>query len=142
MKTICISYQKIHERIKNYIRGGRKDTVSRKKSDSSSDPPKLRPALTPEARENQLISLAYDRAEEKLLNGTASSQLITHFLKLGSAKERLERDSLEQDIQLKKAKTESLKQNQTLEEVYKKAIIAMRDYSGNGSMGDEEYFDL
>lgn len=116
--------------------------MSRKKSDSSSDPPKLRPALTPEARENQLISLAYDRAEEKLLNGTASSQLITHFLKLGSAKERLERDSLEQDIQLKKAKTESLKQNQTLEEVYKKAIIAMRDYSGNGSMDDEEYFDL
>lgn len=112
--------------------------MSRKKTDSSSDIPKLRPALTPEARENQLISLAMDRAEEKLLNGTASSQLITHFLKLGSAKERLEQDNLKQDIELKKAKTESLKQNQTLEEIYKKAIIAMRDYSGNGSINDED----
>jgi hypothetical protein len=70
---------------------------------------KRRPALTLEARENQIISLAMDRAEEQIRNGTASSQVITHFLKLGSYKEKLERQKLEEENKLLRAKTESIK---------------------------------
>ena len=64
---------------------------------------KIRPALTPEARENQLIALAIDRAEQQLLDGTASSQVITHYLKLGSSRERLERERLENENKLIRA---------------------------------------
>ena len=67
-------------------------------TDSEKKP--LRPALTPEARENQLIQLAMDRAEEQLLKGTASSQVITHFLKLGSTREKLEQESLKKTMEL------------------------------------------
>ena len=62
---------------------------------SSNSSRERRPALTPEARENQLISLAVDLAEKQLQEGTASSQVITHYLKLGSTKEKIEKEILE-----------------------------------------------
>lgn len=91
---------------------------------------KKRPALTPEARENQMISLAIDLAEQQLLNGTASSQVITHYLKLGSTKERIEKEILEKQKDLIEAKTENLKAAQRIEELYSNALEAMRRYSG------------
>lgn len=91
-----------------------------------------RPALTPEARENQLIALAIDRAEQQLLDGTASSQVITHYLKLGSTKERLEREKLERENELLRAKAESIQSAQRIEELYKNALDAMRSYRGEG----------
>jgi len=91
---------------------------------------KLRPALTPEARENQLISLAIDAAEKQLVEGTASSQVIVHFLKLASAKERLEREKLEEENKLLKAKTEMLQSAKRVEELYANAINAMKRYQG------------
>ena len=97
---------------------------------------KIRPALTPEARENQLIALAIDRAEQQLLDGTASSQVITHYLKLGSTKDRLEREKLERENELLKAKTESIQSMQRIEELYKNALDAMRNYTYSG---DSEY---
>ena len=97
---------------------------------------KIRPALTPEARENQLIALAIDRAEQQLLDGTASSQVITHYLKLGSTKDRLEREKLERENELLKAKTESIQSIQRIEELYKNALDAMRNYTYSG---DSEY---
>lgn len=101
----------------------------------SANPPRRRPpATTPEAKENQLIALAYDQAEKELMNGKASSQVITHFLKLGSQKERKELLLLEQEIELKKAKTESIQSAKRIEELYNKAVRAMSDYSG----GDED----
>jgi hypothetical protein len=100
-----------------------------------------RPALTPEARENQMISLAVDLAEKQLLEGTASSQVITHFLKLATAKERLEREKLEQENKLLIAKTEALQSQKHIEELYANAISAMRNYSGMGGEPDEEYED-
>lgn len=104
---------------------------------NSSEPSKrIRPALTPEARENQLIALAIDRAEQQLLDGTASSQVITHFLKLGSTKERLEKEKLEQENSLLKAKTEAMQSAKRVEELYADALNAMRDYSGNGGSDD------
>ena len=101
----------------------------------------MRPALTPEARENQLIYLATDLAEKQLREGTASSQVITHYLKLGSTKEKLEREKLEEENKLLRAKTENLQSQKNVEEAYLKAINAMKRYSGNGDIDDgiDEY---
>lgn len=88
------------------------------------------PATTPEGRENQLIALAMDLAEKKLRDGTASSQEVTHFLKLASSKEKLEREKLELENELIKAKTESLQSQKNIEELYTNAIKAMQTYSG------------
>lgn len=97
---------------------------------------KLRPALTPEARENQLISLAVDLAEQQLREGTASSQVITHYLKLGSTREKLERERLEEENKLLKAKTENLQSMKRVEELYSEALKAMRNYGGQGDPND------
>ena len=102
-------------------------------SDSSK---KIRPALTPEARENQLIALAVDLVEQRLLDGTASSQETTHFLKLGSMKNRLEMEKLKEENKLLQAKTESIQSAKRVEELYTEAINAMRRYSGNGGSDD------
>ena len=93
---------------------------------------KIRPGINPEARENQLISLAVDLAEEQLRNGTASSQVITHFLKLGTSKAELEKEKLRQENELMKAKREAIKAGQDSGELYENAIKAMRVYSGHG----------
>ena len=103
-----------------------------KKSDASGPSKKIRPALTPEARENQLISLAVDLAEQQLRDGTASSQVITHYLKLGTTRERLEKELLEREVELKKAKTESIQSAERIEKLYSEAITAMRIYGGRG----------
>ena len=95
--------------------------------------PMSRPGLTPESRENQLISLAIDLAEKQLREGTASSQVISHFLKLGSTNNMLEKDQLTKQIALLTAKTEAIKSGKALEEIYTKALEAMKRYSGNNS---------
>lgn len=99
---------------------------------SSTSSRKMRPALTPEARENQLISLAVDLAEQQLREGTASSQVITHYLKLGSTKERLEKEKLEEENKLLRAKTENLQSMKRVEELYSEALNAMKNYAGQG----------
>lgn len=98
---------------------------------------KIRPAMTPEARENQMIALAVDLVEQRLLDGTASSQETTHFLKLGSMKNRLEMEKLEEENRLLRAKTASLESAKRSEELFAEAIKAMRRYSGQGSDDDE-----
>ena len=99
---------------------------------------KIRPALTPEARENQMISLAVDLAEKQLQEGTASSQVITHYLKLGSMRERLEREKLAEENKLLRARTKSIEEAADMKDLYEKAIKAMQRYSGNGD-DNEEY---
>ena len=101
-------------------------------TNSSKASKKIRPALTPEARENQMISLAVDLAEQQLRDGTASSQVITHFLKLATKKEQIEREILEKRKDLIIAKTESLQSAKKIEELYENAIAAMRSYGGHG----------
>lgn len=93
---------------------------------------KRRPALTPEAREGQLISLAVDLAEKQLQEGTASSQVITHYLKLGSMREKLERERLEEENKLLRAKAEAIRSAKRSEELMQEAIAAFRNYSGQG----------
>lgn len=95
------------------------------------------PATTPESRENQMIALAMDVVEERLRNGTASSQETTHFLKLGSIKEKRELALLEQELELKKAKTEAIQSAKRVEELYSKALKAMKSYTG-AEEGDDE----
>ena len=99
---------------------------------------KMTPALTPEARENQMISLAMDLAEKQLREGTASSQLITEFVKRGSTKARLEKEILAEQKELMAAKTENIKASQRVEELYLNALNAMRRYSGQGEINDDE----
>ena len=98
---------------------------------------RMRPALTPESRENQLISLAVDLAEKQLTDGSASSQVISHYLKLGSSKERIEKEILEKKKELIIAKTENLQSAQRIEELYENALNAMRNYNGQ-SMSDDD----
>lgn len=102
---------------------------------------KMAPALTPEARENQLIYLATELAEQQLRDGTASSQVITHFLKLGTTREKIEKEILEKQKELVEAKTKALKTAEATEELYTNAINAMRLYSGQKSTkeNDENY---
>ena len=110
-----------------------------KKTNSSNTDRKIRPALSPEARENQLISLAVDLVEQRLLDGTASSQETTHFLKLGSMKNQLEMEKLREENKLLQAKTESIQSAKRVEELYAEAINAMRRYSGNSNANADEY---
>lgn len=91
---------------------------------------KRAPALTTEARENELVSLAIDLAEKQLAEGTASSSVIVHYLKLGSTKERLEREKLQKENELLKAKTEALQSAKRVEELYSNALKAMKLYQG------------
>jgi hypothetical protein len=110
--------------------------VSRKDRDEPER--RRRPATTPEARENQLIALAVDLAEKQLLKGTASSQVISHYLKLGSTKEKLEKEILEKQKELITAKTEAIHSQKRVEELYKNALNAMRSYSGRGGPEDDD----
>lgn len=102
-------------------------------SNKQSNKRRLPPAMTPEARENRLVSLAMDLAEERLLDGTASNQLIVHYLKLGTTKEQMEKEMMEKQMRNLDAKTEAIESAKRVEELYEKAINAMRLYSGQKS---------
>ena len=93
-------------------------------------------ARNPQQRENELINLAMDVAEEKLRNGTASSQIITTFLNLASTKARLEIEKLRSDVKLSEAKVEALDTQKDIKELYEKALTAMKRYTG---ANDDEY---
>ena len=110
----------------------------KKPSTTSGNIKKIRPALTPEARENQLIALAVDLVEQRLQDGTASSQETTHFLKLGSMKNRLEMEKIKRENELLEAKVENLKSQAREEELFAKVIDAMRSYSGQGGEIEED----
>lgn len=101
---------------------------------------KLRPALSPEAEENQMIYLATDLAKKQLMEGTASSQVITHFLKLGTVKEKLELKKLEKENQLLEAKTKAIVDAADMKEIYAAAIKAMQRYGGHGESDDEDEY--
>lgn len=106
--------------------------------------PKARrpPATTPEGRENQVINLAIDLAEKQMLDGTASSQIITHYLKMGSSREMLEQERLRHENELTKVKIEMMAAAQRVEDLYALALNAMRSYSGQDPLELEgEYED-
>lgn len=100
---------------------------------------KKKPALTPEARENQCIAMAYNLVEKRLQNGTATAQEVVHFLKLGTAAAQLEKEKLKNENQLIQAKVDALQSSKHSELLYEEAIAAMKAYSGHAlSSSDEE----
>ena len=118
------------------------------KTQKSSDTPqskkpkgRLRPALTPEKRELQLIDLATDLAAQQLMDGTASSQVITHFLKLGTTRAQLEKEKLAKETELLKAKTAAIESQEKMETMYAAAIKAMKRYSGNMDDEEDDFFE-
>jgi hypothetical protein len=96
-----------------------------------------RPATSPEQRELEISSAAYDLAEEQITQGTASSQVITHFLKMGSTRERLEQQRIEHENELLQVKRQAIESQQRIEELYLDAIAAMRSYSGSGEQTED-----
>ena len=102
-----------------------------KRKPTSGTTRKSRPALTPEARENQLIAKAYDLVEQRLDDGTATSQETTHFLKLGSVKAKLELEKLRKETDLLVSKMEVLDSAKRMEELYSEALDAMKRYGGH-----------
>ena len=116
-----------------------------KVAESSQTLPPMRPALTPEARENQMISLAMDLAERRLRDGSASSQEVTHFLKIAANKEidAINKQLAQKELELKEAKRQAVESQAKIDELYSKALKAMQRYSGNGSdETDDEYQDI
>lgn len=102
----------------------------------------LRPALSPQAREQQIAAYAYDLAEQQIRDGTASSQVITYFLKAGSVEQQRRIEKLEEENKLLRAKTENLESAKHMDEMYEEAMKAMKRYSGSDAPSDEvEVYD-
>ena len=109
---------------------GRKAKESLQSGDDILKEGRSHPAATPEERENQMVSLAFDRAEQQLRDGTASSQVITHFLKLGTVKNEIELEKLRRENELLAAKTSAIESAENIEKLYANAIEAMQTYRG------------
>ena len=108
-------------------------TMAKVNAKSSKGSQKMRSAIDPENRENQMIALAVDLAEQQLRDGTASSQVITHFLKLGTTKAELEKEKLRRENEVLSAKAKSLQTDDEVKELYANVLSAMRDYAGQGN---------
>jgi hypothetical protein len=116
--------------------------ATRRQSDSEEPQRRGKPATTPEARENQLIAKAVDLVEKQLEEGTASAQVITHYLKLGSSREKLEQAKIALENEFLEVKREHLASAQRVEELYSEALNAMRAYAGHAPVEeDDEYED-
>jgi hypothetical protein len=113
----------------------------RRRSEAEVIPINRKPATTPEGRENELVSQAVDLAEQQIREGSASSQVITHFLKLGSTRERLEQQRLEHENELTRVKIEALESQKRVEELYMEALTAMRSYAGTVPDSDQDVED-
>lgn len=114
--------------------------MPRRRESSPEDlPSRLSPATTPDERESQMIDLADQLAERQMRDGTASSQVITHYLKLGSSRERLEQHKIALEHKLLEAKTELMVSQQRSEELFEKAIRAMSTYQGRSNNDEQEY---
>lgn len=107
-----------------------------KVTSSSGNHNPMRPALTPESQENQMIALAMNLVQQRLLDGTASSQETTHFLKLATVKYQLEKEKLMKENRLIDAKVESLDADRKHTETYEAAIVAITRYKGLGESDD------
>lgn len=113
--------------------------MAKGKAQSNSNSAYLRPALTPEAEENQMIALATDAAKKKLMDGTAPAQIIVHYLKLGTSIAQLEKTRLEAEIEERKAKAQKYERDDENRSLYLEALEAMRKYSGNGGATNGDY---
>lgn len=111
---------------------------TRRKPEVPKTPPRQRRATTPEARENQIINMSYDLAEQQIREGTVSAQVHSHFLKMGSSRERAEQKRLAQENELLAAKVKTLESNSRIEALYEDAIAAMKGYTGQE---EDDYYE-
>lgn len=117
-------------------------TRQAKQYSSDYDQPSFTPAMTPEDQEDQLISLAVDLAVKRLREGTASNQLVSEIIKLGTTKERLAKEKLQRENEMLRAKTEAIEASKRNGEMYAEALRAMREYAGVAAIEeDDEYED-
>ena len=114
---------------------------ARKEATSPTKGRRMRPGLTPEARNSQLMSMATDLAEQKLRDGTAPTQIIVHYLRMATEKDKLEREILRKQEELMEAKRQNLQSQKRYEDLVSNALEAMRRYSGN-SGSDEDDSDI
>lgn len=115
--------------------------AARRRSESNEEStPRRPPATTPLGRERQMIALAVDLAERQMTDGSASAQVVTHYLKLGSTRERLEQEKMRNEIELTKAKIQQIASVEKIEKLYSEAISAMRNYGGDFSKENEDDF--
>jgi hypothetical protein len=115
--------------------------VSRRKTESDDEPRRRRPPTTPEEQENRLVSLAFEAIERRIQDGSASAQELVHFAKLGSTREKLERQKIEYEIKLAEVKAESYATQGRIEELYVKAVDAMQSYSTGRQTDPAEEYD-
>lgn len=113
----------------------------RNQSDPEHSRPRRAAATTPDGRETQLVAAAVDLAERQLQDGTASAQVITHYLKLGSSRERLEQERMAMEVELMKAKKEGMAAMARTEELLGKALEAFRSYSGEDPSSQDDGYD-
>jgi proline dehydrogenase len=115
--------------------------VARRVSGSDSAKASRIPARTPDERENQLVEAATDLAEKQLREGSASAQVITHYLKLGSSRERLEQERLRGEIYVAQVKAEHMASEMRTEELMRQALDAMKNYSGFATPDEGQEYD-
>lgn len=117
--------------------------MARRNDDEHTAPRRRSPAKTPEERESMLVAMALDRAEQQIADGTASSQLLTHFAKLGSSRETLEQERLRNENQVLRKKVESMEAAIDVKNLMEEALGAFKGYSGRSSTADDEdeYYD-
>jgi hypothetical protein len=134
VKSILDTYKTYAKLYLNYADTGAMYMGRRKKVVIDDDSPIERPypAMSPDARENQMIALATALAEKQLIEGTASSQVITHYLKLGTSLAQLEKAKLQKENELLVAKAEAIQSAKISEELYQEAIAAMKSYVSGG----------
>lgn len=116
--------------------------ASRRVDNAETSKPRRTRAISPEARENQLVALAYDEAERQIKSGEASSQIISHFLKIGSTREKLEKQLIAENVEVQKAKREAMAAAQRIEQVYSEALDAMRQYNGQVTQAPQHDKDI
>lgn len=116
--------------LRTLLKGGNNLANTSKKKIATQEKVKLRPALSPENEENQLISLANNLAKQRIMDGTASDSLLIQFIKAGTTKAMLEKEKLEEENKLLKAKTEMIQSQKDVDESYKKVLAALKEYSG------------
>jgi hypothetical protein len=115
--------------------------MARRNHDEQSAPRRRSPAKTPEERESMLVSMAMERAEQQIADGTASSQLLTHFVKLGSSREQLEQERLRNENEVLRKKVETMEAAVDVKNLMEEALQAFRGYSGKSMDNEEDFYD-
>lgn len=116
--------------------------MARRSYDEPSATRRRSPAKTPEERESALISMAYERAEQQIADGSASSQLLTHFVKAGSSRDKIEKEKLLNEVEVLKKKVETMEAAVDVKNLMEDALNAFKGYSGQSKDPDDgEYYD-